>query len=224
MAGDGQNVAVWDWTVRLFHWLLVLLIPMMWWTAEQNMMDWHRRIGLFLLGLLVFRLLWGIIGSWTARFWPMLKRLRLLPQYIGELRKGHHGSSFGHNPMGVLSVMALLGVLTVQITTGLFSVDVDGLESGPLAILVSFDTGRWFAGIHELSFNIVLCLVGLHITAILIHRFALHDYLIRPMLAGNRPAAELSGQDIVAVRARALPVMIAFAVAAGIVYFVWATG
>jgi len=224
MASDGRSVAVWDWTVRLFHWLLVLLIPIMWWTAEQNLMDWHRRIGLCLMGLLLFRLAWGVIGSRTARFWPMLKSLPLLPRYIAGLFDGRHGNSFGHNPMGVLSVIALLGVLTVQITTGLFSVDVDGLESGPLAILVSFDTGRWFADIHELSFNIVLGLVALHIAAILFHRFILKDRLIRPMISGKRPAAELSGQPLQTIQAKAFPVILAGLFAVAAVYLAWATG
>jgi len=126
--------------------------------------------------------------------------------------------------MGVLSVIALLGVLTVQITTGLFSVDVDGLESGPLAILVSFDTGRWFADIHELSFNIVLGLVALHIAAILFHRFILKDRLIRPMISGKRPAAELSGQPLQTIQAKAFPVILAGLFAVAAVYLAWATG
>ena len=75
-----------------------------------------------------------------------------------------HG--FGHNPMGTLSVIAILAALFVQVGTGLFAVDVDGLESGPLATLVSFEAGRQAAEIHEVSFNILLGLIGLHVAAI----------------------------------------------------------
>ena len=74
MSAPNARVLVWDWTVRLFHWLLVLGVAAMWWTAEQHMMDWHRRIGLALLGLIVYRLVWGLIGPGTARFTRMLAR------------------------------------------------------------------------------------------------------------------------------------------------------
>ena len=74
MTQDTRKVLVWDWTVRLFHWSAVLLVGLMWWTAEQGIMDWHRRLGLLLVGLLSYRIVWGLIGSRTARFasWRMI--------------------------------------------------------------------------------------------------------------------------------------------------------
>ena len=85
---EGQpRTIVWDWAIRLFHWLIVLLIPVMWWTAEEGMMDWHRRVGLTLVGILTFRIVWGFIGSWTARFVPMVKRIGSLPGYVRDLNE-----------------------------------------------------------------------------------------------------------------------------------------
>ncbi|KJS35059.1 MAG: Ni/Fe-hydrogenase 1 b-type cytochrome subunit [Hyphomonas sp. BRH_c22] len=192
MAPPAARVLVWDWTVRLFHWLLVLGIVAMWWTAEQGMMDWHRRLGLILLGLIVYRLVWGLIGPATARFSRMLARPTTLAAYLRDLAGRRHRPHFGHNPAGSLSVFAMLAALATQITTGLFAVDVDGLESGPLATLVSFETGRLFADIHETSFNVLLVLVALHVAAIAAYLFLLRDNLVRPMVTGHRPEANFA--------------------------------
>ncbi len=186
MTSDAAQTLVWDWTIRLFHWLIVLLIPLLWWTAEEGMMDWHRRLGLTMFALVLFRLVWGIAGSWTARFLPMIRRLGALPAYVGDLFGRRNRPSFGHSPIGTIAVFALLTALCIQVGTGLFSVDVDGLESGPLAILISFKTGREIADFHELNFDILVLLIGLHIIAVAIYRFVFKDNLIRPMVTGRR--------------------------------------
>ena len=129
MAADPVRRLVWDWSIRLFHWLLVLIIPLMWWTAEEGLMDWHRRLGLTMVGLVVFRISWGLIGTRTARFGPMVRSLAAMGSYVSALRRREHKPTFGHNPIGVLSVFAMLGTLLIQVSTGLFAVDVDGLET-----------------------------------------------------------------------------------------------
>ncbi|GAA0467153.1 cytochrome b/b6 domain-containing protein [Parasphingorhabdus litoris] len=220
MTSKAGQTLVWDWTVRLFHWLIVLLIPLMWWTAEEGMMDWHRRLGLTLFALILFRLVWGIIGSWTARFVPMIKRLTAAPTYIRDLFTGRHSPSFGHSPIGSLSVFALLAALSVQIGTGLFAVDVDGLESGPLSILVSFSTGRDIADIHELNFDILVALIVLHIAAIAIYRLILKDNLIRPMVTGRRSDIE----PVSAVNVRPVALIASIAIVAGSLYAVMNAG
>jgi cytochrome b len=196
VTSEASQRLIWDWTIRLFHWWIVFTIPMMWWTAEQGLMDWHRRLGMMLFSLVVFRLVWGLIGARTARFVPMLISLRQLGGYVRNLTNGAHKISYGHSPLGVLSVFALLLALTTQISTGLFSVDVDGLESGPLAVLISFDLGRELADLHELNFNILCALIVLHVAAILGYRFVLGDRLIKPMITGHRPNADFSGKAL----------------------------
>jgi cytochrome b len=190
MASANARVLVWDWTVRVFHWLLVLGVAAMWWTGEQGAMDWHRRIGLVLVGLIVYRLAWGLIGSGTARFSRMLVWPDTRVSYMRDLFARRHRPHFGHNPVGSLSVFAMLLALVTQVTTGLFSVDVDGLESGPLARKVSFETGRLFAEIHETSFKVLLALIALHVAAIAAYVFLFRDNLVRPMLTGHRPQTD----------------------------------
>lgn len=163
-------------------------------------MDWHRRLGLTMFSLIVFRLVWGIAGAWTARFLPMARQLRHVPSYVRDLLARKHTPSFGHSPIGTLSVFALLAALCVQVGTGLLSVDVDGLESGPLAILISFKTGRELADIHELNFNILVTFIALHIAAIAFYRLVFKDHLIRPMVTGHRsdvePLAEIKVRPV----------------------------
>lgn len=173
-------------------------------------MDWHRRFGLTMLGLVIFRLIWGFAGSWTARFMPMLRRITSVPAYLRELRAGTHKPVFGHNPMGVLSVFALLLMLSIQVGTGLFTVDVDGLESGPLSVLVTFDTGRELADIHELNFDLLSIFISLHIVAILTYRFWLKDHLVAPMIGGSRPRSDFAADTVHPVRSS--PVMLTLAV------------
>ncbi|WP_108812341.1 cytochrome b/b6 domain-containing protein [Sphingorhabdus sp. Alg231-15] len=216
MTSDAAQTLVWDWTIRLFHWLIVLLIPLLWWTAEEGMMDWHRRLGLTMFGLVLFRLVWGIAGSWTARFLPMIRRLRSLPAYVSNLIARRNRPSFGHSPIGTLAVFALLTALCIQVGTGLFSIDVDGLESGPLAILISFKTGREIADFHELNFDILVVLIALHIIAIAIYRFVFKDNLIRPMVTGRRGDVE----PVSAVKVQPVALIASFAVVAASLYLV----
>ncbi|MEH6789978.1 cytochrome b/b6 domain-containing protein [Parasphingorhabdus sp.] len=202
MTVRSEPVLVWDGAIRLVHWLMVLLVPLLWWTAEEGHMDWHRRLGLAMFGLVLFRLLWGLFGSWTARFAPMVRRIGALPSHLARLRQRDSTPSFGHSPLAVLSVFALLLALATQVTTGLFSVDVDGLESGPLAIMVSFETGRQFAEVHEFNFNLLAVLILLHVAAIAIYRFVLRQKLVKPMVTGRRPRADFAGADLPDNRAR----------------------
>lgn len=188
--GDIQ-VRVWDWTVRVFHWSLVVLIIAMWWTAEQGHMLWHKWLGLLLLALLIYRLIWGVIGPLSARLLPLFAKPRELVRYVGALRTRPYIRLLGHNPLGGLSVLALLGLLGVQVGTGLFTVDVDGLASGWFGHFVSFESGRVMADFHEISFNILLALIALHLSAIVFYALILRANLIGPMVSGYQVRSKL---------------------------------
>ena len=121
MTADPARIMVWDWAVRLVHWLMVILVPLLWWTAEEGYMDWHRRLGLTMFGLVLFRLIWGFIGSWTARFVPMLRRIGSLRSYIYKLWAREHRPTFGHSPLAVFGILALLCALETQISAGLIA-------------------------------------------------------------------------------------------------------
>lgn len=183
---DASPVPVWDLPVRATHWLVAASIPALWWTAEHDALDWHKRIGLVVLGLVAFRLLWGVFGGSTARFSHFLKGPRDVAAYAAAIVSGRADPKAGHNPMGGWSVAALLAVLAVETVLGLFCVDVDGLESGPLADRVSFEAGRLAAHWHHLLFNALLGLVALHLCAIGVYLFIRRDNLLGPMVTGAR--------------------------------------
>jgi cytochrome b len=179
-----MKTLIWDLPTRLFHWLLAALVAFSWWSHEDHL-DWHRVSGIGIAGLLVFRLWWGVAGSSTARFSSFLKGPRGVIAYL----KGGAAGAPGHNPLGGWSVAAMLLALIAQVGLGLFSVDEDGFESGPLAKYVSFDTGRAAAGAHEIVFTILLGLIVLHLLAIGWYA-ARKQNLIGPMITGHGAIAE----------------------------------
>lgn len=181
---DSTAIRVWDWPVRLTHWLFVGCIVVSWWTAEQREMQWHMYSGYTLLGLLIFRIYWGFAGSSSARFSHFLRGPSGVVAYLRESREAHRDA--GHNPLGGWSVAAMITLMLAQVSIGLFVSDVDGLESGPLSHLVSFDVSRTLAEIHEIVFNVILTLVGLHIAAILFYLLVKRDNLVIAMLTGRR--------------------------------------
>lgn len=174
-------VAVWDLPTRLFHWLLVALIGFSWWTAEQGRTEWHLYSGYAILSLLLFRLMWGFVGSSTARFGNFVRGPRAVLGYVREMR-GWRG--VGHTPLGALSVVALLGLVAFQVATGLINTDDDGLVEGPLAPLVSFDASEAARDLHDQSFDILLVFIAVHVAAILAYRLAFGKRLLRPMITG----------------------------------------
>lgn len=183
------KIRVWDAPTRIAHWLLVLLIPTSWWAAEvAHRLDWHRWSGYAILGVVVFRLYWGLAGAETSRFAHFVRGPGAILAYL----QGRAPHRPGHNPLGALSVLALLGLLAAQVTFGLFAVDIDGLESGPLSDRVSFDVGRQFAHWHHLTFNLLLGLIVLHLGAIGVYALRRRN-LVRPMITGR---AEAPGEDI----------------------------
>lgn len=222
----GPRILVWDGALRLFHWLTAFMVLAMWWTAENGVMDWHKRLGILLLGLLTFRLVWGVFGSRTARFSSWQIGPGAIAAYLKGLRSGQHRPTFGHNPVGTLSVIAMLLALCTQVGTGLFSVDVDGLESGPLAALVSFEAGRLAAEVHEISFNVLLALVALHIAAIATYLVFFKDNLVRPMVTGRRAQAdfEAEGEGLANSKLSWPHLAISVAVAAGAMWAVLRIG
>jgi cytochrome b len=173
---------IWDLPTRLFHWLLVALIAFSWWSAEEEHFDWHICSGLANMSLLIFRLLWGFFGSSTARFANFVRGPRQVFAYIRDMNGWR---PIGYSPLGAISVIAMLGALTVQVGLGLFSIDKDGLYEGPLAYLISLDLSEQLADLHEAWFNLILALIGLHVAAILFYRLYLGKKLIGPMVTGR---------------------------------------
>jgi len=174
-------------------------VAVSWWTAEQRLMDWHRYSGYTMLGLLVFRIYWGFAGSSTARFARFLGSPRAVFDYL-RMPRERRAHIVGHTPLGSWSVVAMLLAMIVQVTLGLFATDIDGLESGPLSHLVSFDGGRALAEAHELSFNVLVALAAVHVIAILFYLLYDRNDLTGPMLSGRkRVGGEMSEMQRVPV-------------------------
>jgi cytochrome b len=176
------KVPIWDLPVRLVHWTLAGLIALSWWSAEYHHGDLHIWSGLAVLTLLTFRLLWGFVGSSTARFANFVRGPRAVLAY---LRGGWRG--IGHNPLGALSVLALLGLVAVETGLGLVASDEDGLMEGPLAGLVSLDASGSARDLHEDLFNVLLAFIALHVAAIIYYKL-LGRGLLKPMITGRGEA------------------------------------
>ena len=207
---NGKRIRVWDLPTRLFHWLLAAAIVAAVVTGLRGgaLMDWHGRIGLFITGLLAFRLVWGIAGSTYARF----ARFFPTPGKIAAYLRGEWRGE-GHNPLGALSVFGLLALLTVQVATGLVGND-DITFTGPLFDLVSKDLSNRMTGIHHLLTNVLYVLVALHVGAIMFYAHARKQNLVRPMLTGWKEGGEgesAQGGGIVAL-------VVALLVAGAVVY------
>ena len=180
------DVRVWDPLLRLVHWSFPLLIAAMWWTAENSKWALHRRIGLALLGILVFRILWGFLGPETARFAQFVKGPGKVIAYLRGRPEGA-GPPIGHSPLGGWSTLVLLGAMLAQVGMGLFAGDpYDGM-TGPLNAAVGVMTADTLTELHETFFWVVVGLIALHLAAITFYAVK-GDDLLSPMVGGTRPA------------------------------------
>ncbi len=191
MAKNDGSVRVWDWPVRVSHWGFALLVPAMWYTAEYSHWVWHKRLGLVLLGLLVFRFLCGCFGTRTARFASFVKGPGAVLAYL----RGHRESGVGHTPVGALSVVALLLAMSVQVGMGLFAGDPYDGATGPLNSLVGIGTADWLTDTHEWFYWVVLGLVALHLAAIAFYTFVRRKKLVGPMITGKCQSDAEQGND-----------------------------
>ncbi|NYT79494.1 cytochrome b/b6 domain-containing protein [Alcaligenaceae bacterium] len=206
-----DSVRVWDLPTRIFHWALVVCVVGAYVTIKLGglWMDWHTRFGLTALGLIIFRLTWGIVGPHYARFTQFVRGPQKL---IGYLR-GRYNSVAGHNPLGALSVMALLLFIGFQAVSGLFAND-DIFTAGPLAYIDSQWSSR-LTYLHKLNEWVLLGIVGLHIVAIAWYQFIKRKNIISPMIHGDALVAPthqvVSAQDNWKVRLKALLLAVAIA-------------
>jgi cytochrome b len=212
-----KTVRVWDLPLRLFHWLLVAAVVMAFISGQigGNLMDWHGRIGLFILGLILFRLVWGFVGGTHARFASFFPTKAKIRAYLDC---SWHG--LGHNPLGALSVFALLGLLTLQASTGLFAND-DIAFQGPLYRLAGSHWSGKLTGLHELVSDGLMALVALHIGAIGFYARVRKINLVLPMVTGLKEVASEETADVpVAKGGGILPFLIAASLAGAVVWFI----
>jgi cytochrome b len=178
---------VWDLPLRLFHWSLALLVTFSLYPGINGgfkEMDYHMISGYGVLTLLVFRVIWGLIGSTHSRFRSFINLSELIP-HTKRLLNRDQASIAGHNPLGALSIVAMLLVLGTQATTGLFANDDIFLE-GPLVHLVDDSTSNRLTTVHHFCAKALYVLIGLHLAAIIFHELYKGDRLVLPMISGYK--------------------------------------
>lgn len=171
---------LWDLPVRIFHWLIVVCIGLAWWSGEQGVNDVHEWAGYALIVLVVSRIIWGFVGSEHARFSDFVRGPSALLRYL----RGEGSPTPGHNPLGALSVLALLLLMLVQAVTGLFNSD-DILFSGPLYHAADGDLRDTLGLIHEVAFDLLLALIALHVLVVCYHQWVKKDGMISAMFRGR---------------------------------------
>lgn len=213
-----QSVRIWDLPTRLFHWLLAVAVLAMLATGMTggDALNVHMRIGYAVFALLLFRLAWGVAGGRWSRFSSFVPTPARIVRY---LRGGASAAEIaGHNPLGALSVLAMLAALGLQVGTGLFA-DDEIAYSGPLTARVSNAMVKLATRYHTtLGKLLVIALIVVHVVAIVWYLRRGRN-LVRPMIGGNKTLTEAelvpAARDDVRTRAVALVLL---AVAAGAVY------
>ena len=172
-AGPARKVLVWDAPVRVFHWLMVFSFAGAYLTAESE--RWrllHVSLGYTMAGLVAFRIVWGLIGTRHARFSDFVRGPVAIARYVGGMLRGEPKRHVGHNPLGALAILALLG-LTLAIAASGWAVFNDA-------------GGEWLEGAHEFAANAMLAVVGIHVAGVLLASKVGRENLIGAMLTGRK--------------------------------------
>ena len=215
-----RPLKVWDLPVRLFHWAIVLLIFAAWLSQALDQMDLHMWIGRTILSLLLFRIVWGLIGSDTARFSRFLRSPAAAMRHLAQIRRREADREIGHNAAGGWMVLVMLALLGVQAGTGLFSND-DGDTEGPLMHFVSKEQSDSLSHIHSLNFKLIEGVIVLHVLAIAAYAVLKRQNLVRPMFTGKK----MMPPDAVAPRlANPLLALVTLVLAAAVVAWVTQIG
>ena len=175
-------MTVWDLPLRLFHCLLVLAIVIAYASASLGglWLEQHESVGVFILSLIVFRFVWGFVGSATSRFGQFFPTPRRIKSFLSSTWSG-----VGHSPLGAMSVFIMLGLVFLQTCLGLFAFEEDAEFHGPLYDLVSADLSDRLTVWHGDVFNVLLFFIVLHLCAIVYYAFIKKRNAIGPMITGK---------------------------------------
>ena len=189
-----KKVLIWDLPTRLFHWLLVVSLFAAWYTSEQDgeMVEQHMLVGYFILGLVLFRIVWGFLGTRHAKFSTFLPTPSTIKQYINS--NDTNKSTSGHNPLGAIMVLVMLLLILFQATTGLFIND-DIFSEGPYYGVLNEYWQQVASFIHHNSFNLLIAAIALHIGAILYYRLSKNINLVLPMITGKKSVDEVDQNE-----------------------------
>lgn len=205
-----MKIYVWDLPTRLLHWSLVILVVLsvltgLGWSGLEDEMRIHEWSGIAIIVLVLFRLIWGFAGGRHARFTDFMKGPVAVLKYVKGLVTGAHEQWLGHNPLGGLSVIAMIVLVGLQAGLGLFANDDSHIE-GPLFSLVGKETSDYLTWLHRLNSDALYVVIGIHICAILFYRLK-GERLVAAMVHGYKnfedgsaaPAQDAKGNIIAAV-------------------------
>lgn len=180
MSALNNTANKWDLFVRLSHWAMVLLVATCWFTAENGYMQWHYYSGYALLAVVLLRVLWGFIGSKSARFANFIKAPKTVLNYLRNIRQANYDKS-SHSPAGGYSVLVLIALMLSQTISGLFAVETDGFDGGPFSEMIDYDLSLEISELHQLNFDALLVFLVLHIIAVGFYQRVLKQKLLQKM-------------------------------------------
>lgn len=183
------EVKVWDPLVRVFHWSLVTAFIVAFIT-EDHFLGLHVQAGYTIIGLVLFRLLWGLIGTRHARFSDFVHGPQTVMAYLKSLLTRHPAHYVGHNPAGGWMVLALLVALLLTTLTGLLAYGIGETAAGPFAALAGNPGGFWSEAmeeVHEFLAHFTLLLVFVHVAGVAVSSLLHRENLVRAMLTGRKP-------------------------------------
>ena len=176
---------VWDPYTRIWHWLLLLGIVFQYITGEvlDDQIQNHALVGYGLLGMMTFRVLWGLIGPETVRFVSFVPTPKRLISYL----TGEASTPYAtHNPLGAMAVIGFIIIILIQALSGLFMTD-DIFFTAPLHAWLSEDITDSISRLHDWAFNLLLLFMAIHIAAVFYHRFTTEPYIVKAMFTGAKP-------------------------------------
>jgi len=211
-----KRYLIWDLPLRLFHWLFALTILGCWGTHElgSDYIDWHMRLGYVALALLLFRLIWGVVGTKHSQFRHFVCRPQAIVEY---LRTNLPQQPPGHNPLGSLMVIAMLGLVLLQVVSGLF-VDDEIFTTGPYFNALGGEFDAVMNSIHHNAFNFISIAILLHVVAIIYYQRVKQKNLTKPMITGYKSQLEVDPDEAIN-NSRILLALIVAIACAGFVYW-----
>lgn len=191
-----KKVLVWDLPLRLFHWLLVATIIGAWYTSDQDndLIDYHLIFGYVALGLIIFRISWGFLGTTHAKFSQFVPTLSKVIHYIKNFKQPQPTPYTGHNPLGGLMVIFMLFIILLQAISGLFMND-DIFTNGPYYGTINEEFEAVLIFFHRNSFNVILTAIALHLLAILFYKVVKKKPLVAAMITGKKSEEEVAQKD-----------------------------
>lgn len=178
-----MKVLVWDLPTRLFHFALLVLVVLAWVSVEiLDDMDLHFLCGYGILGLIIFRVCWGVVGTYHAKFSSFFRGPHDIKRYLAGDKSGYRG---GNNPLGAMSVILLLGLIGAQAISGLFT-DDEYYYFGPLNSYISSSAVDVISQFHHLNVNFIIAAVALHLVAIFYYQAIKREQIIIPMITGYK--------------------------------------